>query len=462
MIRVSQATPEEYVRQHRLSHNHESTHSSIPSVYAIVYPFDQYYLPGQPDVELLALISITTDSKGRESWFGSVGRYNELSQPQCKSLENLTESAHCQALATELCWPWIALDQGLPLKPISIKKPWGQEVWFTGIEERGLSAIASGDFQAPLPWVLSLAPQRLTGGLARKINLLKILDPLPEEVFGDLYFELHEEKQEVYVVTHVDELAWPAGVGGIRFGFDEAVRQNYTSDFEFKQAFADAVSAYEQVRHEIDRQMDVMRGEEGVALNDAVMANQTKAWLKRIPTSLLDKEAHLRAAMDVFKGFKPLVLGDVVTVPCLTPHSLLHGVRTIEFQTPVYERQIISFAQKVLTQENWDTSAALTCVKLDTPKSEPLKRLEQQAGVTVDEVVCFDDFEVWRIQLDGSNSWALPSEFPYALLMGLTGKVSVGELNVSQEQGGILSGALAGQPIIPVGESAAFLLAMPR
>ena len=121
---------------------------------------------------------------------------------------------------------------------------------------------------------------------------------VPEEVFGDLYFELHEEKQEVYVVTHVDEQAWPAGVGGIRFGFDEAVRQNYTSDFEFKKAFADAVSAYEQVRHEIDRQMDVMRVEEGVAINDAVMAKQTKAWLKRIPTSLLDKETHFAGLHD--------------------------------------------------------------------------------------------------------------------------------------------------------------------
>jgi len=457
LIRVSQATPEEHVRQQLLGRDSEAV-----QVIAVVYDFDQYYLPDRPVVELLALVFISFNADGHETWCGCVGRFSDVSAAQRKRLGTLADEPHCQALANELGWPWLSLGGALSLEPISIKKPWGQEVWFTGIEARGQSSVSVSNLNSPLPWVLSIAPERLTGGLARSLNLLKILDPLPEEVFGDLYFELHEEKQEVYVVTHIDETAWPAGVGGIRFGFDEVMRQRFASDTEFKQAFANAVSAYERVRREIDLLMDVMRNEQGLPLNEAVMASQTKAWLEHVPAALRDKEVRLRGAMDAFKGLKPLSLGDVVKVPCYTPHSLLHGVRTIEFQTPVYERQILSFAQKVLTQERWDTAAALACVQLDTPDAEPLKRLDQQPGVTVDEVVRFDDFEVWRIKLTISSAWALPEEFAYALVMGLSGRVSVGELCLSQEQGALLPGALAGQSLSPVGADAVFLLALPR
>jgi len=457
LIRVSEATPEGYVRQQLLTQGAASA-----STFAIVYDFDQYYLPEQPLVELLALISIRVDDHGREFWGGCVGRFNDLSTTQRQQLNVLVDEPGCQALASELEWPWLALNDALPLQPISIKKPWGQELWFTGIEARGQSSVGTKTLHSPLPWVLSMAPERLVGGLARNINLLKILDPLPEEVFGDLYFELHEEKQEVYVVTHIDEAAWPAGVGGIRFGFNEVARQRFSSDTEFKQAFAGAVSAYERVRREIDRLIDGMRTEQGLPLNEAVMAGQTKAWLERVPLELRDKEARLRDAMDAYKGLKPLELGAVVKVPCFTPHSLLHGVRTIEFQTPVYERQILSFAQKVLTQEHWDTAAALDCVQLNTPDAAPLKRLEQRPGVTIDEVVCFDGFEVWRIALTRSSDWSLPSNFVYALLMGLTGQVIVGGLNLGQEQGALLPGALAGQPLRALGNDAVFLLALPK
>lgn len=457
MIRVSQATPEEYVLQQLSALNTEK-----PSNFAVVYSFDQYYLPEQPSVELLALVSISYDGAGQAVWSAGVGRYSEVSMEQRQQLEACSSEACFQAMADELNWPWFCLDAALPLQPISIKKPWGQEVWFTGIEARGQSFVGSENRLTLLPWVLSIAPQRLTGGLSRKINLLKILDPLPEEVFGDLYFELHEKKQEVYVVTNINELAWPSGVGGIRFGFDSEILQTFDSDEAFKQAFAKAVADYELVRRQIDNLMDEMRATDGVQLNEPVMASQTKAWLESVPDQLLNEELRLRVEMDAFKGFKPLTLGDVVTVPCFTPHSLLHGVRTIEFQTPVYERQILTFAQKVLTQERWDTAEALECVQLKSPKPEPLKRLAQQPGVLVDEVVCFDDFEVWRVSLSGTNSWSLPDDFPYALLMGLSGKVAVGDLAVAQEQGAILPGLVSGQSLNALKGDATFLLALPR
>ena len=99
--------------------------------------------------------------------------------------------------------------RALGLEPARIPKPWGQEVWFTGVEERGVCLFHRWSAQLPIPWVQAAAPGAFAGSPAEPLVLLKILDPVAQEVVGDLYFELHEEKREVYVVTHIDPEAWP-------------------------------------------------------------------------------------------------------------------------------------------------------------------------------------------------------------------------------------------------------------
>lgn len=452
MITVLAETPEQYIRQQL---------NGFSRAFALSYTYEQYYLPDMPVIELLALINVEFDSSGNETWSGSVGALTEFSARDSLEQPSLTKE-QLQAYASELNWPWLNLDSALPLKPISIKKPWGQEIWFTGIEERGLSLVGDDNAASPLPWVLSMAPQRLCDGLHQQINLLKILDPLPEEVFGDLYFELHEEKQEVYVVTHVDSGAWPSGMGGIRFGFSQEVRQEYTTDETFKQAFSNAVKAYESIRRVIDAELDKKRKLESIALDAPVMADQTKIWLAELPSELQEQELALRQTMDHFKATKPLQLGDVVKVPCFTPHSLMHGVRTIEFQTPVYERQILCFAQKVLTQDHWDTDKAIGCMNLDKPEDEPLKQLRSANGVTVDEVVDFDDFCVWRIAISEGQSWQLP-EFQYALAIGLNGQPQFSQSPLNQEEGILLPTQMSAEVISnDTNSTALFLLALPK
>ena len=129
----------------------------------------------------------------------------------------------------------------------------------------------SPDKKIPLPWLLATAPGRLCGGAIEPI-LLKILDPLPEPVFGDLYFELHQQKQEVYVVTAVDQRAWPDGIGAIRFGFDSELRENYRDDQHFLADYFAAVRSYREVRVEIDKLLDAIRLRDGVGLNEPVSA----------------------------------------------------------------------------------------------------------------------------------------------------------------------------------------------
>ena len=327
----------------------------------------------------------------------------------------------------------IPLHRPLPLSCTRIPKPWGQEIWYTGVEERGVCHFeGEGGQTVPLPWLLETLSATLTGG-HRELILLKILDPLPAEVWGDLYFELHEEKREVYVVTRVDKEAWPDGIGAIRFGFDTEVVARYPDEVAFKDAYRDSIAAYEHVRREIDGLLDQKRQCAGLALNEAVSPQQLQDWQAELPGELMQQESTRRHAMEAFTRFMPLRVGDVVRVPCFTPHSLQHGVRTVEFQTPVYERKILSFAQKVLTQGHWDTDEAVSMMQIETAEEEPLIEVDSGPGVRAERIVDFDDFEVQRWQIQPGSEHRLLLQGRYALVMTVEGEASINGFRLMPE-----------------------------
>lgn len=306
----------------------------------------------------------------------------------------------------------VHLDEPVMLAPVHIDKPWGREIWHTGIEARGESGVQTSAGVLPLSHYLALAPRRLTR--LAPLVLLKILDPRPEPVLGDLYFETHDEKQEVYVVTHVDPRAWPTGAGGIRFGMNQQLRRHYADDDAFRRDYLAAVKAYEAVRRAIDAGEDV-------------------------DTS---QEAELRAAMNAFTELRELRVGDVVVVPTWLPHSLQHGVRVIEFQTPTYERYIISFAQRVLTQDHWDSEAAVPRMHLDAPAPPRFRQLADG----VENIVTFDDFRVWRVTIPGATEFSLPAHPSYLLCIGVRNTVSLGKLDLAPEQAALVPAAALTEP----------------
>jgi hypothetical protein len=330
----------------------------------------------------------------------------------------------------------VNLDEPVRLISVDVPKPWGREIWYTGIEARGESRVQAGGAELPLSLYLSLAPRRLCGHAP--LVLLKVLDPLPRPVIGDLYFEIHERKQEVYVVTHVDQNAWPDGVGRIRFGMNQALRGRYADDHAFRRDYLEAVRSYERIRRAIDA---------GEHLEAAI-------------------EADARAAMDAFTELRPLSVGDVVVVPAWLPHSLLHGVRVIEFQTPSYERYILSFAQKVLTQDRWDTETAVPRMRLEPPAAPAFDIVADGAEC----IVAFDDFRVWRVTIAPGGCFELPDHPSYALCTVVCGRVAIGELNLATEQAAFVPGLTLHDPLLrrrqghlrnDSGEPAVVLLAAP-
>jgi hypothetical protein len=332
----------------------------------------------------------------------------------------------------------------LPLRPLPVLKPWGRELWFTGVEARGVCCFGSngaGGGDTPIPWLQAVLPGAVAGHAGEPLVLLKILEPLPEPVKGDLYFELHEQKREVYVVTNVDPVAWPDGTGYIRYGFCPQRLAGCASEAQFRTEFLAVVTAYEAVRRRID------------ALPQGVEAPQL--WRA--------SEARLRQRMEGYTWRRPLRQGDVLSIPLLMPHALQHGVRTIEIQTPVYERMILSFAQKVLTQDHWDTAAAVAKMRLRPPAEKPAQSLRRCDGIDVARIAECPEFEVRRIRLGAGGALPLALDEHYALLIVIAGAVDLGGRRYEAEQavllprgwrGEVASARASGDPV--------FLLTLPR
>ena len=314
------------------------------------------------------------------------------------------------------------LFQPVRLVSVDIAKPWGREIWFTGMEARGESRVAlpSGG-EMPLSEYLAADPESTCGD--QPVLLLKVLDPRPEPVLGDLYFEVHEEKREVYIVTAIG-----AHGGGIRFGMNQEARRRHASDDAFRAAYLEAVKRYENVRRRIDE-----RGEQ-----------------------LEAEEATLREAMQSFTSYRTLSVGDVISVPTWTPHALQHGVRVVEFQTQTYERLIVSFAQQVVTQQHWDSERAIAGMHLDTPEEPNFEAV----APGIERIARFDHFNVWRADAS-AGGFDLPSELPYVVCMAVSGPVTIGNLELRHEEACFVPRAAIGQTRCQVGEGAHSVLAAP-
>ena len=346
----------------------------------------------------------------------------------------------------------INLRAPLKLDRLLIPKPWGQEIWYTGIEERGVCSI----HKIPLPWILEVFASMITGTRELTPILLKILDPSPHEVYGDLYFELHQKKREVYIVTHIDKNAWPDSTGKIRLGFCPDKVNSYADAQQFKDAYLASVEAYRQVRNKIDAKFDEFRLNTQAEEDEPGTMETIKEWQDKIEPELAEQEMNLRDAMNEFTAQRNLHVGDVIHVNPHVPHSLPHGVRVVEFQTPHYERYILSFAQKVLTQDHWDTERALDHVQLDLEETEV-----QEISETESLVADFEEFRATRIVLQPGMDKVIDAD-TYCLVIGVKGRVELGKQRLDPEDGYYITACASPVEIRNTSpEPATFLIAQP-
>ena len=318
-------------------------------------------------------------------------------------------------------------DQPLKFQRLDIPKPWGFEGWYTGVEQRGVVQVAEANGRTELPHALSLFPEQLHGSHPSQLVLLKTLNPVPQEVLGDLYLELHEQKWEVNVVTEVDREAWPDGVGIVKAGpHPDKVRQFQETHGAawkdtFRQQFREAIGHYETVRREIDAQLDATKQSRGLDPNAPLQPEQIQQLLDTVPEETAAQEKTLRLEVEGFIGDCRVRVGDIVSFPTFNLHSLRHGIRVVEFQTPHYERRIAFFGQKVLTQGHWDTDRALEVMDLAPYQPPPPQLVRDEAGVRVEQFVDFPGFTAQRITLAPGQSCEWNTGTDYHLWISVNG-----------------------------------------
>ncbi|MBF0279402.1 MAG: hypothetical protein HQM13_16515 [SAR324 cluster bacterium] len=327
--------------------------------------------------------------------------------------------------------PVLSSRQPLLLETVQIPKPWGHEEWYTGVEKRGVVSVVEGRYSTELPYAMSLFRQEYLKDHSDSLILMKTLNPVAEEVIGDLYLEMHEQKWEVYVVTSIDLEAWPSGEGVVKAGLNTERVLDYQERFgdewarPYLEDFREQIAVYEKTRREIDLHFDELRKKEGIDLLEPLTPALTQVFLNQIPELQRKNEKQLREQVYDFVGKQKVRVGDVVTFPPRQMHSLQHGVEVIEFQTPHFERLIVMFGQKVLTQSNWDTDDAFAVMKPEIYQSPTFEKLGETEAWKKERIVDFPDFVADRITVQPQCEYTEQTGDDYHLLIGVTGEGTI-------------------------------------
>ena len=112
--------------------------------------------------------------KDRESICGAIGRHQPPLDCKPESREAFFKLTEANNLST------IVLDKPLALEPVTVKKPWGEEIWFSGIEERGVSS-SNG---IPITFLIEIFGDQAISSIILVINSLldiKQDEPLEQE-----------------------------------------------------------------------------------------------------------------------------------------------------------------------------------------------------------------------------------------------------------------------------------------
>ena len=227
----------------------------------------------------------------------------------------------------------------------------------------------------------------------------------------------------------LDPQAWPSGKGEILAGLNPEVISRYRERYGENWSepclrdFQEQIREYEIIRRELDQLLDRLKKEVGLSESEAISPEQMTELEQKLPEDLRQKEKELRQKAYAYIGRVSVEVGDVVTFPALQVHSLQHGIRVIEFQTPHYERLIVMFAQKVLTQNHWDTDRAMDLINTEPYRLPEPQLLTEEDGYLEERIVDFPDFSSERIRMDENISRKFQCEGRYHLIICVKGKL---------------------------------------
>lgn len=305
----------------------------------------------------------------------------------------------------------VPLHEPLRLIPVAVPKPWGREIWYSGAEKRGTSRVAlktpeGSPVEVALPFVEIALGIALVDRQSALV-LLKELDPFDVPFYGELYTEIHLQKSEIYIVSGLGRICCPARHGFVKLGVQ--VHEAHPSEqSELGVTMAAALSEYEDVRKKVDALLAAGGFDFAAQVAAGALGPQLVLDAKQrlVPAELLKHEEQAYRKASACFQLHEIRLGDIVRVPTHVPHALQPGVRVIEFQTPHYERMILSSNQKVMTQETWDVASGLSLLAPGATDvaAAAITRSEDRAGELVTHVVSFAGLDVLAIGFESNGT----------------------------------------------------------
>jgi hypothetical protein len=127
--------------------------------------FENYWLDGSPQVPLTAIYLLSGGSL-------TVG----VTESELRLQDDLTPTEQFALWGAGCNFASYVAGRPAELASLSIPKPWGQEIWYTGVEERGVCCFEIQDRQTPIPWLQAAIPDGALGVSGEPLVLLKIGD----------------------------------------------------------------------------------------------------------------------------------------------------------------------------------------------------------------------------------------------------------------------------------------------
>jgi pseudouridine synthase len=332
--------------------------------------------------------------------------------------------------------PVIEPDKPIILSEGVLSKAWGAEIPFTMIEGRYVADVtdARGTKKSKLPDVLKLFPGSFGVDPEKNLVLLKLLKPGSQPRVSDLYLEVHWEKYELYVVTAIDENAWPEGKARIVCGLNAQLVAEYKARYgeawreKYKQDFRAASDRYKDEIYE----EYTSKAPKDKSFNDVIDKPE-----KTLRDEIERKEIALRDAVYNFAGYKEVSVGDVLVFPRGTVHSLRHGIEVAEVLSFHYERGIlVPTLQPVTSFEGiWFTDTAFAVMEMSAYAPAEFKTVGGIPGqYAIEHLATFplrnQYFTTERISLEKDagicdNTVSANSGKSYHLLMAIKGSLEI-------------------------------------
>ncbi len=232
-----------------------------------------------------------------------------------------------------------AIRHGRPLylKPYKEPKVWGVggigEYWY-GAEEGEKSSLASLEGRtAPMIDVLNGTAEEILGEKAikkfgRLFPLVKILTPK-----GRLSVQFHEKKNELWIVTGVDETL-AGGEAKLIVGFSKEALDKYGEEVTKK--YGEALDVYaKKLNTLIDILEESASGKKALEREkNAIAAAEVLGGKDTKSGEALSALENAKGTLETFYNYRTVKVGDVVPVPARTLHALGAGIEVVEPQIP--------------------------------------------------------------------------------------------------------------------------------